>query len=267
MLFGEKNKKMIYSQEFLLKNALRLKAFFLDLIFPVECLLCGRPGLWLCRDCFRRIKFSGSQFCLACKKKSDFGEFCPECGENYFLDGVLVACDHSGETLTILVKNLKYLFLKDVSSELGRFLALFMRDQINKSRLGGSEKKKRLSGFLNNFKNNLIMPVPLHPRRLRWRGFNQAELIAESLSGYLGLAVDSENLKKTKNTKAQAKLNKKQRQENVRDCFSWTGPDLSGQNIILVDDVATTGSTLNECARVLKANGAGEVWGLVLTNG
>lgn len=258
---------MFLNKDLLIKNALKFKAFFLDLIFPIECLGCGREGSWLCGACFRKIKFAERQFCLACKKKNDFGEFCPDCGKNYFLKGVSVACEHSGGLKTALIKNLKYFFLKDVSNDLGRFLALFIRDQINKSRLISVRKKDRLPKYLADFKNNLIIPIPLHPRRMRWRGFNQAETIAESMSGFLGLEVDAETLKKIKNTKAQAKLNKKQREENVKDCFIWKGADLSGRNIILVDDVATTGSTLNECACVLKANGAGEVWGLVLTNG
>jgi len=111
------------------------------------------------------------------------------------------------------------------------------------------------------------MPVPLSKKRLKWRGFNQAEIIANILADNFKLEIDAKNLKRIKNTKPQAKLNERERRNNLADCFSWLGDKLNGRNIILVDDVATTGSTLNECAKVLKQAGASEVWGLVVANG
>jgi len=119
----------------------------------------------------------------------------------------------------------------------------------------------------NNFSQSLIMPVPLHKKRLRWRGFNQSELLAKGIKKYFNLDLRLDELIRTKHKKPQTKLSGRKRKENVKGCFFWKGDWLDGKNIILVDDVITTGSTLNECAKVLKENGAGEVWGLVVARG
>jgi len=112
-----------------------------------------------------------------------------------------------------------------------------------------------------------LVPVPLHIRRERWRGFNQSQLIAEKLSDKFGIEIDCHGLKRVKHGKAQAKLSKSERWENIKGSFFWEKESLSGRNIILIDDVVTTGATLNEAAKVLKENGAGEVWGLVVARG
>ena len=108
------------------------------------------------------------------------------------------------------------------------------------------------------------MPVPLSKKRLRWRGFNQAELLAEKVAENYGLAMDAANLIRVKHKKPQAKLDEVHRLENIKDCFAWQGSNLNKKNIILIDDVVTTGATLNECAIVLHAAGAAEVWCLVV---
>ena len=118
-----------------------------------------------------------------------------------------------------------------------------------------------------NFNGNLVVPVPLSRKRRRWRGFNQAELLARAVAQNYGLTLDSNNLIRIKHKKPQAKLNEIHRLANVKECFAWRGGDLNKKNIILVDDVVTTGATLNECAKVLKAAGAGQVWGLVVAKG
>ena len=81
------------------------------------------------------------------------------------------------------------------------------------------------------------------------------------------MTVMEKKLIRIKHKKPQAKLDEAQRQENIKNCFAWVGKKLTGQPIILIDDVTTTGSTLNECAKILKQNGAGEVWGLVVAKG
>ncbi|MDD5606052.1 MAG: hypothetical protein PHR51_01880 [Patescibacteria group bacterium] len=105
----------------------------------------------------------------------------------------------------------------------------------------------------------MIVPVPLHPRRLVMRGYNQAELLAS----YLG---DVHNvLKRTRRTLSQTGLSRARRVANVASAFVCVRPVAS--EIVLVDDVATTGATLNECAKVLKDAGARRVWGLVVARG
>jgi ComF family protein len=111
----------------------------------------------------------------------------------------------------------------------------------------------------------LIMPVPLHPRRLRERGFNQSLLLARHISMVRGAELDFMTLKRVKYTAPQTSLGQKERPANVRKAFALDkAGTVSGRSVLLVDDVATTGSTLNECARVLKKGGSKEIFGLVL---
>jgi ComF family protein len=111
----------------------------------------------------------------------------------------------------------------------------------------------------------LMMPIPLHPKRLRERGFNQSLLLARVMASGLGFDLDFLSLRRIRYTPPQTGLDTKARRKNVRRAFEVKGSgSLKGQTIILVDDVATTGNTINECARVLKRAGAAKVIGLVL---
>lgn len=110
---------------------------------------------------------------------------------------------------------------------------------------------------------DVLTPVPLHPRRLRSRGYNQSDLLAKILSKKLGLDMDQSLLTRAKNNPPQVSASQEKRRENVQGSFRCGGP-LDGQAVILVDDVATTGSTLSACAAALKAAGASSVWCLVL---
>ena len=120
------------------------------------------------------------------------------------------------------------------------------------------ERLRRQGGDLLDAADGVV-PVPLHPRRRRERGFNQAELLAREL-GRPVLQV----LARTRETGTQASLPEAQRHRNVRDAFARTGADIRGLSLVLVDDVATTGATLEACARVLMAAGAREVAALTV---
>lgn len=106
---------------------------------------------------------------------------------------------------------------------------------------------------------DVIVPVPLHWRKLRRRGFNQAELIAKELSDYTKIPVDTALVKKKKTTKSQKKLNAKERRKNLQKAFCVEG-NPSGKCILLVDDVYTTGSTMDALSRVLLEKGASRVF-------
>jgi ComF family protein len=103
----------------------------------------------------------------------------------------------------------------------------------------------------------LTVPVPLHIRRLRERGFNQSLLLAKVVATDLGTQLDYLSLVRIRHTRAQTGLRKEERRKNVKDAFSVIYPEIiKGKKILLVDDVFTTGYTLNECARTLKKSGA-----------
>ncbi len=107
-----------------------------------------------------------------------------------------------------------------------------------------------------------MTPVPIHTRRLRERGFNQAFLLAKELSKLNGVEVN-DILIRTRKTKSQTSLGRAERKENIKDAFALkAGADVKGKAFILIDDVCTTGATLEECARILKENGAREVLAL-----
>lgn len=116
------------------------------------------------------------------------------------------------------------------------------------------------------FMPNLLLPVPLHRRRLKDRGYNQALEIARPLARYFQLDISSGLCRRTENTAAQSGLNRKAREKNLRHAFSLM-EDVTGRHITLVDDVVTTGTTVAELARCLKRGGATrvDVWAVART--
>ena len=140
------------------------------------------------------------------------------------------------------IHELKYAQRSHLAGSLGALLASFAQNWI-----GG------LKGYL-------IMPVPLHPRRLRARGFNQSLLLARGVASKTGAELDFLSLRRRKFTRPQTELSSEERKRNVRKAFEVVNPEaVKGRTILLVDDVATTGSTLNECAKALKRAGADSV--------
>jgi ComF family protein len=114
--------------------------------------------------------------------------------------------------------------------------------------------------LFNVSENSLIVPVPLHPKKLRERGFNQSLILAKEISKKFAVSLDFMTLRRHINTEPQISLGKKERESNVHGVFSVTDPDkIKGQRIILVDDVYTSGSTVKECARALMKNKAAAV--------
>ena len=238
--------------KYIKNRALLGRDFLFDLVLPKYCLNCEKEGEWLCPTCYSLLDFK-KQYCLNCKKENKTGYFCSQCKNKYALDGVLIAGDYDNKILSRLIKQLKYHFAQDIA----KILAQFLKDFILHYQKGNEFK-------MEDF---LFIPVPLHKKRENSRGFNQSQKILEEFSKLFDIKIDIKNLIKTKNTKAQAKLNEEERKENMKDAFIWKGSDLKGKKIILIDDVATTGSTLNECALVLKNNGSEMVLGLVIAKG
>ena len=114
----------------------------------------------------------------------------------------------------------------------------------------------------------IVIPVPLHKRRFAWRGFNQAQLLSQDLAGKLGLALDQNLVLRVKNTKPQVDLNREQRKANISDAFALRPDSLvTDKKFLLIDDVVTSGSTMNEIAKLLKKNKAAEVWAAAVAHG
>jgi ComF family protein len=211
----------------------------LNLLFPVSCILCRalvleRRFAAVCPDCWARLKPVEPPLCTQCGEPVIAIEGrCGPCrrGDNVF-DFARSALLFS-DPLREIIHHFKYSDRVSLARPLGDFL------------------KRRLDQ--EAFSGNLILPVPLHPRRERERGFNQAALLASRL----GRPVNARLLRRRKNTPTQTGLSRSERRKNLAAAFEVRGR-LSG-TVILVDDVYTTGSTMNEVARTLKRAGAERV--------
>ncbi len=119
--------------------------------------------------------------------------------------------------------------------------------------------------FLGQLRAELIVPVPLHPKRLRWRGFNQSLLLARQVSRAYGTPVDPFVVVRRRETPPQTQLTEEERRRNMRGAFAVnSGTPIKNKTILLVDDVYTSGATVNECSRVLRRAGAKAVYVLTL---
>ncbi len=255
------NKLSLKPKAFPIKSLQFIRNALLDILFPIRCLSCDKYSEWICEDCLNKIPLKSNQSCPVCKKKiTPDGSICFECRQKNSIDGVLVASFYrrNGEK-TLLAKtihNYKYGFIIELYQPLAQIL---------------------IRAFLSSNLSlpDFIIPIPLHPRRLRWRGFNQSaklsEFLSENLSPGFKIETTSDLLLRKKYTQPQMSLkNRQQRIANMRNVFginkqSIYFKEVRGKNILLVDDVITTGSTIFECAKILKQKtDAKKVFGLVL---
>jgi ComF family protein len=141
---------------------------------------------------------------------------------------------------------------------------LIHRLKYNNARAYAGRMAELLAEFMaaNDWEADVVVPVPLHSRRERARGYNHSELLARDLGRHTGIAVVTSALTRTKDTSPQVSLPRaEQRRRNVQGAFECR-LDMGGRNVLLVDDVVTTGATMSACAKALKRAGAGSVWGL-----
>jgi len=180
-----------------------------------------------------------------------------QCQKTSVLEGVIAAVDYQKDNLLQKVLHIyKYRFVRDLHKFLSKLLSQYL------------ERSDTRCELLDDAKTTLIIPVPLHKQRLRWRGFNQSELLAQDLSDHFGLEINSKALIRSRKTEPQMTLKGKERRKNVKEVFECVDTvRMKDRNIILIDDVCTTSSTLNECAKVLKDARAGKVWGVVVARG
>jgi ComF family protein len=240
------------------QSASRLIVLFLaDLLFPRQCVVCEREGEWLCAPCRAKLGFLPRQTCLLCGADNG-GKICVS--HNLFIDKFFSAFSYRDEAVNKLIKLFKYHFSREAGETIAELLIDFLSAENNKKIL-------KLLDHLASRGDLLVLAVPLSSRRERWRGFNQAELLAKIIADNFDWSFDRQNLIRTKHTKPQAELSAFKRQTNLTKAFVWRGENLAGQAVLLIDDVATTGATLNECARALKAAGASQVYGLTIAHG
>ena len=228
------------------------KDFILDTFFPKYCLGCGAEGLYICENC-QNFLGEVSLVCPVCGKSSFSGQRHPYCPSRYQLDGLISIWEYEG----LIKKAIHYIKYHHLGNAIAEIVALsweaIMKDP------------ERFATFLSFLTEKPSLSfIPLTTRKKRQRGFNQSELIAQAFGKIIGLA-SFPLLEKIKETKSQTGLNKGERLENVRGIFTLKKNNLSiPKNLILVDDVWTTGATMKEAARTLKQAGVQKIWGLTL---
>lgn len=216
-----------------LHNALNA---ILTIIFPVECIGCNKENTYLCDNCFKTIPLHQSIEPFEHPLK--------------YVDEIWTSTVYQNNLVQIAIRYLKFCHIKELAIPLSDLLIEFY---------------KKVIRYTNHDTRYTIIPVPLNKKRLLERDFNQSELIGKFFANYFGFEMLSDVIKRTRNTPHQVGLDKDQRQTNLKNAFQVTKPDLiQNKNIILIDDVVTTGSTLEEIAKVLKESSARKVVGLTV---
>ncbi len=211
----------------------------------------------MCGKCLRSIAVNHSFECIGCKKNVPLGKTCYFCKGTNQVDQLLVVADYKDFKLAKALKLIKYRFINELIYPLLVLVKKYLK-WLN------TEK-----GF-NIFQDRpLVIPIPLHRTRYNWRGFNQAELMAELIADNFQMSVCSDILYRSKKSKPQAEIqDREERLKNVNDIFYISDSEvIKDKTALLIDDVCTTGATLNEAARILKEKGVTKVMALVIARG
>ncbi len=214
----------------------------LNLLFPPRCVTCHREGEWFCPACRSHVEFIDPPLCERCGRPLSNTEcrFCLEFPLQ--IDGLRAVAFFDGVTREA-IHSFKYQHRPELASSFGVMLIDYLR--------------------AHPLDFDLLIPIPLHHERERWRGYNQALLLAREIALHQNIALWYNGVERTRATLAQVGLDTRARRENVRDAFA-ANEGVAGARVLLIDDVCTTGATMNACAVALKHCGARSVWGLAL---
>ena len=216
----------------------------IDLVFPQTCVHCETEGRLLCGECLDDAVRIGNEACRTCGVQLEFGSRCGKCAEAPPALARVTAVFQFEGAMRDAVHALKYRDLRAIAPALGAELADDVRARHRKI--------------------DVVAPVPLHRRRLRSRGYNQAELLAQPVAARLGVPMSTDLLTRVTDNPPQAQArNHAARSTGVRNAFAASS-EACGKRVLLIDDVATTCSTLNACARALRGAGAKSVRAAVL---
>jgi ComF family protein len=228
-----------------LSQVAKLKSVALDLLYPRWCVGCSKEGNFVCSSCCQSLPRIMPPLCPRCGRPQASGILCSTCVSWLAaIDGIRSPFQFDG-VMRKAIHQLKYRNLRAIAEPLAGLLSDWLTAHYVPA--------------------EVLVPVPLHSKRLRERGYNQSGLLARELAKLAGLPVIDGCLIRTRLAPPQAKTqNVKERRGNVTDAFVCRDHRLKGNQVLLIDDVTTSGATLDACAAALKDAGAASVWGLVL---
>ncbi|MEN8134823.1 MAG: ComF family protein [Thermodesulfobacteriota bacterium] len=221
-----------------------------ELLFPASCLACGQPPeqfgkIMLCRSCLAEVRLIDRPLCKCCGRPfheaTGDEHLCGLCLKDHYHFDMARALVQYRPPITTIISRFKY---HGQTTSLKSFQAI----------------QQQLPGLTDLNQPDLIIPIPLHLKRLRQRGFNQALLLARALYPNHQQLIDFRVLERHRFTEPQTGLSGKIRRKNLKNAFRVKDEEVvKGKRVLLVDDVFTTGTTVNECAKVLKKAGSQEV--------
>jgi ComF family protein len=223
----------------------KLKGIALNLLFPQWCVGCGKEGDFICYSCRQSLPRIMPPLCPQCGQPQSSGILCPSCVSwQAKIDGIRSPFRFDG-VMRQAIYQLKYRNLRALAVPLAKLL----QDYLTTSHVPGET----------------LAPVPLHQKRLRQRGYNQSRLLAQELGKLINSPVVDNCLVRWRHAPPQARTSTvDERRNNVADAFTCCDHRLRDKQVLLIDDVSTSGATLDACAAALKEAGASSVWGLVL---
>jgi ComF family protein len=217
----------------------------LNLLFPQRCVGCGKEGALICSSCQSSLPRVMPPLCPRCGRPQPSGILCSSCVSwRAEIDGIRSPFRFDG-VVRQAIYQLKYRNLRTMAAPLAQLLSDYL--------------------VTNPIPGDVLVPVPLHRRRMRERGYNQSGLLARKLGRFLDLPVVTDCLIRQRHALPQARTTSvEERQSNVTDAFTCRDDSLRNKQVLLIDDVSTSGATLDACAAALKASGAISVWGLTV---
>ncbi len=233
----------------------RLKNAFLNLLFPQACVRCATEGTLLCRTCEDSLRLLPPS-CFVCGGlvpagvRTPAGRTCNSCRDGSHIYAFFSPFTYGNPVIREMIHGLKYRYATSLAPILGRLLSdslVYMRSSVPSE--------------------SVVIPIPLSPSRQRVRGFNQSEVIGRYVSRFFSLPLVCGVLVKIKETKPQMEIYRDERLINMKGAFAVAKKEIvENKTVILIDDVKTTGATLEEAARVLKEAGVKEVWAITIAH-